>query len=228
MPDHFDININITYNHIVVIQSLPSGEIPTGKRLYDDIISRRCEQRKIQSRYFDVDNKGKFFSLISNIADGVLNKNVLPILHFEMHGDDKGFMLANGEIADWEELTPFLRQMNVHLKNGLLVTLGVCEGIYLYQVINPLQPAPFWGVIGPKTKISNIHIEADFTEFYNTLLSSYDFGQALKDLNLFHGHYKYAIITCEMIWQMLIEMAKELRRPLPNEEETRKKFLLLP
>ncbi|SEW21093.1 hypothetical protein SAMN05428988_3171 [Chitinophaga sp. YR573] len=227
MPDHFDVHINISYNYIFVIQSLPSDELPTGKRLYDDIIRRRCELRNVESRYFQVDSKDEFFSLISRIVDGVLNKKVIPILHFEMHGDDKGFQLANGELGDWEELALYFRQMNVHLKNGLLITLGVCEGIYLYQIINPIEPAPFWGIIGPKTKIANIHIEADFTEFYNTLLSSYDFGQALKDLNLFHGHYKYAIITCDMIWQMFVEMAKELGRPIPKEEETRKRFLLI-
>lgn len=216
MNNDFLIKINIQYNSIIVIQSLRPNDRPTGEELYNDIISRFTQLNSTTSSFHVVETRLEFLILFQTIADAVKTKNLLPILHLEIHGDDTGMQLTNGEMILWEEIEPYLREINTFLKNKLLITLAACKGITMYKMVKFDLPAPFWGIVAPKSEISSATLIADFTEFYTQLLRHKDIQAAVDCLNVNKSGFTYALLTCEIMLTMLFEIALANGKELPN------------
>jgi hypothetical protein len=226
MSEDFIIPYNISYNNVVVIQSLRIGDRPTGKELYDNIIRRYCDLKETIAYYREVGCKSEFDTVLSNLVRAVKNHNNLPILHLEIHGGKVGLELSNGELVSWEELASYLREINIVLKNNLLVTLAVCKGIMLYQAADFYQPAPFWGIIGPKHKVGDTTLLTDFTEFYSLLLRHSDMQGAVDILNQNKEGYEYALLTSPTMIQLLEELSTARNTKVPDLDEMRKIFLM--
>lgn len=223
--DHV-IKVDIEYNALIVVQSLPIDEKQTGKLLFDDIIARFCDWDGILAYFKTPYDRHDFFSLMQELAQAVSQRAHKPILHFEIHGNESGLGLASGEIVEWNELAALLRPINISLKNGLLLTLAVCKGISGYQMFDFNQPAPVWAIVGPKNKIGDTTLLTDFTEFYTHLLGYKDIQSAIDSLNLGKGYYEYAIMTGGLMLQKLQELATGQQRSIPNIAEIRRVFLM--
>lgn len=197
-----------------MIQSLPENEPATGQELYNDIVSRYSEMKGFQSYYHEVYGRDEFFRLLEGIVDAVLNKKHFPILHFEIHGasNGTGFVLASHELVTWEEFAIYCRRINVYLKNELMISLATCNGIKLYKAVDFREPAPFWGIVGPKRTAYNRDLLRDFSKFYDLLISTSDIGSAVETLNLFDDGCIYALITSELLFDELKEYS--LKFPL--------------
>lgn len=209
MREFYKVKYNLTYNCVIVIQSLFNNERATGKELYEDIISRRCDKNGLLSYYKEINTRQDFFTQMHYITDAVINRGHYPLIHFEIHGNEKGFRLNSGEDVLWEELTDYCRRINVYLKNGLSISLGTCKGASMYSIIDIRKPAPFWAIIGPKFNIYNYEVIRDFSQFYDILLDDGNLDRALESLNLPYDDYKYAIISSETIFDMVSDLAEE-------------------
>jgi len=210
--DYYDLNYELIYNSVIVIESLGEDESKTGKELFDQVISVRCKERELLPYYKLVENKDEFFRALGDIKDAVLNKGHFPFLHFEMHGGDEGFRLASGERVLYTELTDFCREINVFLKNKLLISIAACKGAAMYKMIDINKPTPFFGIIGPKKDMYNVDLLSDFGSFYDVLLLEHDLEAAIDALNRFQGFVDYAFIPAEMLWDRLSEHLKNNKR----------------
>lgn len=203
MDKEIEMKFDISFNCIIVLQSLRDGEPETGEDLFNNIISRRCDQLGVTSHLIKVKSRDEFFVAMESIREAVISKGYLPILHLEMHGSEEGFQLGNYEQVDYEEVAKYCRDINIHLKNGLIVSLASCKGAYFYQVTDIMQPAPYCGYIGPKDKIYNDELLRDYSNFYNILLFDKDPQQALIALNVHHDNYRYVFLTAAVIFDMV-------------------------
>lgn len=213
----------LKYNGIVVLQSLPDDEKQTGIMLYDDIIAKRCDQNGHGKYFYNPGSKRELFEVLNTVCYNVLYDDLMPILHFEIHGSQEGLVLKNGESVHWNQLQEHCRLINVKTKNQLIVTLATCWGSGIWQMIDIAQPAPYWGYIGPKEKIGMGDLMEDFSEFYDSLLTEQSWDKALERLVYHNNRDKYIYLHCKGIFEYYIE--NNFKGTTPNKYETFKRLV---
>lgn len=177
--------MEITFNKIFVIESLPDGEPQTGSDLHDNIIRRRLwAHETITSDICKINSKQEFYDLMVSIENQVENENVIPYLHFEIHGNPDGFFLNSEEQVHWYELKLNLVEINFKTKNKLWISLATCYGAYVYTTYSLVHPAPFYGYIGAWEELHVEDIPVSFERFFEKVLSTFDMEAAVKALNL--------------------------------------------
>lgn len=175
------------FNKVYVLESLDETEEKlTGKELYDDLLKwKEFQITDFQAEYISINNKAEFFMTLERIKDDCTTKGQFPILHFEIHGssDTTGLVLKSGELVTWNEFYQDLIVLNSIIGNNLFITLAVCHGGYIMELIKINNPAPYWGFIGSfdEIKISDLLIR--YNEFYDVFLRDYDLNEAVKKLH---------------------------------------------
>lgn len=173
-------------NELIIIQSLPAGETQTGDVLRKSLAA--TDPLPIPVHVINVVNRASLFGALEELLVLARDRGGawVPIIHFEVHGDtDKqGFVLASGELARWRDVANILREINISVRNALVVVLGVCSGalILTAAVTSPFEPAPFRGVIGPDRPVGSFFLPVGFRAFYTELLTSGDFAVAVRKL----------------------------------------------
>lgn len=169
---------------IAVLQSLPKGELQTGKRLNEDIQTLNVfHGRGLDVSFHDVPTKQDFLAALATIQGEAL-RGVYPLLHIECHGaaDETGIVLADGSFLAWKELKPLLTAINVATRCNLLVVMACCSGGYLAQTLLPTERAPCWALIGPTTTVYTDEILSNLNSFYATFLGTLDGDRSLESL----------------------------------------------
>jgi hypothetical protein len=62
------------------------------------------------------------------LALGIQKYGSLPVLHFSMHGNERGVVLTDRRFLPWNDLNWKLRLVNSRLRNTLIVCLSSCHG----------------------------------------------------------------------------------------------------
>lgn len=173
----------IYFNKIYVIQSLPDFEIQTGSELFDDIINRRTyEDSSLTAVKIDVTNRDELLDLLNQILIETKQKSIIPYLHIETHGYQKGVELKSGDKIEYKDLVEVLRKINIASQNNLFISVGACWGGHIQDVTDIFEPCVFRGFIGPMDKIQTGNLQLLFTEYFSELLLSQDFDKALQVL----------------------------------------------
>jgi len=167
-------------NHIIVIQSLPNGDVMTGKELYDDVIKRHIDlkegENKITHKFFDVKNKATLVDILKYIA---ANSRYMPgaiLIHFEMHGSAKkdGLVLADLSLISWKELVELFRPINIATCNKLFITMATCFGRHLYEGVNPTEKSPYQAFISASKEVKVSEVMEKFNLLFEILIESGD------------------------------------------------------
>ena len=176
-----------TFDRIYVVESLDENkEKLTGKELYDDLL--RWKELsfigKLKTELLQVESKKQFFDVISQIKEECTTGGHHPILHFEIHGSDKkdGLVVRTKELITWDELRKALVDLNYQIGNNLFLTLAVCHGAHLMQIMRIDQPAPFCGFIGSFDTIYSSDLLIRYYEFYQEFLTSLKLDVAFRRL----------------------------------------------
>jgi hypothetical protein len=177
---------SFNFNRIYVIESLDSSDKLTGKELYDDLLQwQEHKFKELKADYFPIKNKIDFFDRLNKIKKECIEKRYSPILHLEIHGaDDKtGLVLQSKELVTWNELYKYLVEINVSVGNNLFITLAVCHGAHLMQIIRIDKPAPFYGFVGSFDTITVSDLLLRYNEFYSEFFSSLSLNKAMERLH---------------------------------------------
>jgi hypothetical protein len=197
------------FNKIYIIDSLNDNEPQTGKNLFEDLIRRKTTTSdKLYSEFIKVSNKHELVKTFLEIEKLVF-KGYGPFIHLEVHGSSKknGLVLKSGELFKWEELSFFTRKINVATKNNLVISLATCYGAYFIEQIRLNDAAPFNGCVVSASKLTVDEVEVRFNSFFDTLLSSFDFDLAVKNLNEIAGlPYTYRFIVSETLFEEICEI----------------------
>jgi len=171
------------FNKLWVIESLPSGELRTGKNLFDNQLDKAKQvQKDLVVEFADPITKAEFFDVLKKIKNEALN-GVYPMLHFECHGCKDGLGTAIGEIIEWDEIRETLIDINRSTKLNLMIVIAACNGAHLIKVSTKLDAAPFWAIIGPDVEVTAGHIQDNFGRFYESFFSDLDGDKAIEILN---------------------------------------------
>lgn len=173
------------FNRIYIIESLPVNEKQTGTELYKDLIRWKVQKYpELKSDIFHPDDKKDWVRMIDKIRNECAVGSVVPVLHFEMHGNSNlnGLVLKSGESVDWEELYHELVEINILTKNNLFITMAVCHGAYFKIAMHIDRPVPFYGLIGSFEEIYLCDFPIRYNDFYEEFLSSLNLNVAYKKL----------------------------------------------
>lgn len=201
-----------SFNKIYVIESLDSDEkILSGTELYNDILRYSSyKDSSLSSELLIANTKQEFLEELIKIKNECTENGVMPIIHFEIHGekDKRGLVTRSKELITWEELYPFLIQINVAIEHNLLITLAVCHGAYLLGINHITNRAPFWGFVGSFDEILAYDLLIRYNTFYDVLLTKFDITEAVVALHKANPELpsSYRFINSEELFKKLYEL----------------------
>ena len=176
-----NITRSFSYTDIVVIQSLLSGDEPTGRALFDEVIEPAGAKSGIGRRFVEVASPGELVTLLDSLGREAERTAMRPVLHLEMHGRPDG-LYPGGIALPWVELRPSLQRLSVVTAVNVLITLASCYGAYLVNTIDPNSVAPFWGLIGPGEQVMEPEVRRGYQAFYGSLAAQADLWIAFEQL----------------------------------------------
>ncbi|MBK9105571.1 MAG: hypothetical protein IPL92_13640 [Saprospiraceae bacterium] len=138
--------------------------------------------------YQTVTDKKELIELFLGITQAILEHDIRPILHLDLHGDENGFELnPSKEFVSWKDFCDALIPINVACKNSLIIFMNVCKGFYnaLYSMESVLaeKPSPFFMCIGPHHQVMNIETRDAYQQFYKHLFETKNFSESYLLLN---------------------------------------------
>lgn len=178
------------FSQIVVIESLPNGELKTGSEIHGFIEAQIREYNlPISAVLRRCESKVEFLSILEGIHKEIDSNNEYPWIHIECHGSkaEDGIVLSNDDRITWQELKPEFTKINLACKCNLMIVMAACNGAHLTEVLQPVDRAPCWGLLGATNELYPDDLLASFRAFYLNLLSALDGDAALKALSKIIG-----------------------------------------
>jgi len=183
--------------HIIVFESLTEedGHIFTGEALYNDTIKRRIDlfEKDFTYKFHKVATKNDFIEFIKfyQVNSPYINGGI--VFHFEMHGDAalNGLVLSNGELITWEEIVDLLRPINFITSNKLFITMGTCNGRYLYMGVDPNKKSPYSGYISASSTVNAEEIYLKFGKLFEELIDNGNIVVAYNEMEKTGSNFYY-------------------------------------
>ena len=208
------------FSRIVIIQSLPVGDSPTGRHLRDAIEATAKTIRGIPVEFISVQSANDFWMALDRVRESVQSIVDCPILHLECHGIDggTGLALADRTLIPWSELKTPLVKLNQATSCNLLVTLAACHGAMLQETLDTKGRSPCLELLGPIGEVSPLDLKNSYSSFFLELLRSEKIEAALSALresperkagylslsavNMFQAVFRLYRTTCSTTVQM--------------------------
>jgi hypothetical protein len=172
------------FNQILVVDSIPTGEYNTAKRLFEDLQTYAIAHPPSPAvHYVRAESGDELIQCILKCRKDADEQDIVPMLHIECHGDEDGFQFADGSLADWDELKLAITGLNIATRLNLMIAVAACTGGALAKVIRMGDRAPFWGLIGPTQTLTAGELEKAFSALYLTLLSTKSPAKAVQAMD---------------------------------------------
>lgn len=200
MPRYEDV---VSFDSVIIIESLKLNERHTGRELYDQVLRPYVQTNpQLTVSYNRAATRREFFAYLEAARDQFFKVGRTAVLHLEAHGDKGGIRLADDEVVEWGEFREVLTDMNAACGVNLLLMMAMCKGWYISQLLWPLQRSPVWGLIGPMEDVYNHHLFDAMCTFYTGLLSHGDGPRALKEMNsrVPEERWHYHLQTAELLF----------------------------
>ena len=129
-------------------------------------------------------------------------------------------VLSNGDLVEWKEIIDLLRPINIANCNNLFVTLGVCNGRYLYKGVNSYEKSPYSGYISASKSVSSKEIYENFSELFIDLIENGNIVKSYLKLDKkgTNFYYKDSKTTFEDSFNSIIERFN-------NDADFKKRYL---
>lgn len=203
--------MSVDITELVIIESLPPHEMQTGKELHR--VLSAPDVLPIPVSFGRVQSAESLLKIIRSMTDHAARFSWWkPIVHLEIHGDaDRaGFVLASREFVPWNVVADALRELNVIVRNSVVLVLGTCSGAFVLTAVanSPFERAPLYGVIGPDRPVLSFFLPIGFRVFYTTLLATGDFVAAVNELR---GRTlpEYGGYDCALVFRLGLAKYKE-------------------
>lgn len=171
------------FNKIYVLDApARPGESKSAAELYT-WLKNRAEQAGVLAERITVTSKKNLVKRLHELGDEAEQGRIVPLLHFEAHGEMTGMVIRPGELIEWSSLLNLTRRINVATRNNLLLSFAVCSAGFLYPEIDIRKPAPFHGFV---SSIHDLHfgaMEVGYNAFFDTMLRTNSMNKALDMLN---------------------------------------------
>ncbi|WP_449302121.1 hypothetical protein [Pseudoxanthomonas mexicana] len=211
---------HVNTTNVWIVEWLQDAERRTGTELHAWLEAKRggwshlvaCKQRT------DV------FSAIQEAATFARRHNARPILHIEAHGNEDGLEGPNidGELEfiTWDEITPYLRELNFSTNCNLILVCAACKGIASMLSASSGDRIPCLAVIGPDSNVNPTPLLNAMKELYRAWMNG------LLDLDAPSREMAPASLEIESMallsYESFMEYVIRATRPGPRAETAEK------
>ena len=170
-----EIDSHINKCIVYIIESLPDGDLKTGRNLNEKLKQEWIFNDDYDSVYKVVNSKGELRQILYEIEEivKVKDNHTFYILQFDAHGSDKGMCLSSKEEISWSELFSLIRPINVYMNDTLLVVLSMCDSKNVAYNIEPRERSPFRGVVVSDMDLSAGYIDEIWEGFYKEVMKHF-------------------------------------------------------
>ena len=202
-----EVDTRINKCIVYIIESLPNGDLKTGRNLYEKLKQEWLFNNDYDVVYEFVNSKVELRHLLFEIAEIVKAKDnhTFYILQFETHGSEKGMYLSSNEEVFWGELFSMIRPINIYMNDTLLVVLSMCDSKSVAYNIEPRERSPFRGVVVTEMPLSSEYLDEIWASFYKEVMSRYFEGKS-------SGYF--SDFTPEHIWYLSQEFIFDIHSDL--------------
>lgn len=168
------------YNQIHIIQSIPEHSEQTGTSLFNLLQQfRRTARPNLDVQLHNIQNREEWDNAVSQLRRN--QQEFYPIIHIEMHGNNRGLQLENGEFISWAGFNEQMRSIKDLSQNNLLITMAVCKGACLNNSI--IGTLPYKVLIATEDNIIENRIYDSFATLYERILKHVDVKEAVRQMN---------------------------------------------
>ncbi|MGX9239404.1 hypothetical protein ACWXV2_19975 [Pantoea ananatis] len=169
--------LSVTYNSIIIVESLPDNECKTGKLLATELKKSQPDQEGVQ--YVPVASKDEFIELMQEMKYLMTeNEGFRPIIDIETHGNEEVTQFADGSQISWGDLMEILRGINQICKNELVVFLACCKGYHFIKSTTITKHSPCGYLYSPKEDILITNVVEATVEFFKEIIVNGDLDDA--------------------------------------------------
>jgi hypothetical protein len=144
-------------------------------------IERRHRQRWAAAgfplRLIEVGTVNELLGAIGQESELAIREGPL-LLHLEAHGHYQGVETADGGVALWRDLRVPLQRLYVATGGHLILFLGACDGIRLWESLLGPGGLPFAGYVSVNGKVKSEVLARAWNSLYDELLSSRNLNRA--------------------------------------------------
>jgi hypothetical protein len=186
------------FNKLWVIESLPQGDLKTGKALFEGpLASPSSTHTNLEVIYRTPETLKDFYSVLDEIYIDTSTTQSLPMIHIESHGSEVGIELASKEVVHWDDVRKQFIRINISTGLNLVVVMAACHGAHILRMAIEMDRAPFLAAIGTEKEVTAGHVELAFKAFYETFFETLSGDQALTALNQHDFERTYRFIDAE-------------------------------
>jgi hypothetical protein len=168
---------------IEIIDSIPEGELQTGRQLHEHILDIRTAiddplWTVARHRIASASELMKVLAELAAVANG---QEKFPLIHLECHGAEDHIRLLNGDDVTWSDISDALRDLNRATRNQLTAVWAACEGIHSIKSIvgGITKGTSVRLVIGPGSEVKAGKLVDAMKLLYSTLISRADVEAAV-------------------------------------------------
>lgn len=202
--------MNANFNQILIVDSLPEGQLNTAARLFGDA---RDWARVIGDvphiASVRIPSSGAFLDLLAQLAHQASREPYAPLLHIECHGGEGGLEFADGSWLTWDDMKPAFVDLNVATRLNLITVVAACHGGAIASFVRAEHRAPFWAFLAPKRQISAGDLEAALSAFYQALLMTRSSERAMGALRATRAGNEFWQLSAQTIYRLIVEYYAE-------------------
>ena len=172
-----------TWNSIEILDSVPSGDLQTARRLWESIKDQQYDLTTPQCfvEYHRIPDAEALRKVFLDLVQRANHEGRRPVVHIESHGSPDGLTLANGDPIDWSDLQPTFHALNMATRNRLFIVVAACWGFSGIAATwkKDQRGASLRLLAGPAESTLSGDIEGAMKDFYSVLLKERSLVQAL-------------------------------------------------
>jgi hypothetical protein len=194
----------LTFGRIHLLEWLSEGDRRTGQEIFADVRSILGRAGvPIDVVLHRADSRPEFLRVLEQIDQDTRVSGRVPLLQIETHGDDDGIGPTRENGLAWPELMRALTPLNQTTGTYLTVILAACKGIWGIKMAQPIERAPFFGILGPNRNVMPGEVVRGMREFYRGVLELRDGAKAMSMLNNIVDPDKttFGIFNCEQLFR---------------------------
>jgi hypothetical protein len=187
------------FNKIYVIESLkPILDAKTGEELCNIVFAPMRQSGGLLYEYCPIANQAELLTLFSRIEHETAQDSILPLLHFECHGNEKGVGLyPSGDFIGWSDVLDQWRAINAASANNLIVTMAACMSFHAVLDVSILKLTPMNILLAPAKTIGEHEVRVIFQAFFKDLFATRDIDASYKK------HHQYLeLYLCEKLFSV--------------------------
>jgi len=165
------------YTNIFQICLLPNKDIQSSTDLFDLFDNIHCGIMK----RFVLNNQSEWESTMQTLSSECKSKNIIPILHIDMHGCKSGYGRNSIEFISWDRLIKEITNLNKACNGQLFLALNVCYGLELYNNLIGNDFPISYRTLGSCELVNAHQGKRSFFKMYESYFSKYDMNKAISD-----------------------------------------------